>query len=158
MKRNVPIVATAAVAVMMACGVAHAQVQTNVRVPIAPFSVTIGCANGGRGEVADFSGTLHILISYTETSRTFSGKAHFQPQGATGIGEKTGNVYHATGVTQTTFQGSLVNGRGSFTYVNNFRIIGPGTASYLEFDHVHVTINANGTVTASIDSSRIVCR
>jgi hypothetical protein len=42
--------------------------------------------------------------------------------------------------------------------VNNFKIIGEGTAAnFLETDIIHVTVNAKGVVTASVEQSTIRC-
>jgi len=46
----------------------------------------------------------------------------------------------------------------TFTSVNNFRIIGqgPGNNSVVH-ENTHITINANGTITASVDNFKATC-
>ena len=88
--------------------------------------VFVPCANRGAGELVDLNGPLHVLITTTINGNKVSGKTHFQPQGLSGVGLDTGDTYRATGVTQDYFKGSFKNGQASFTFVNNFRIIGQG--------------------------------
>jgi hypothetical protein len=112
----------------------------------------------GCGEAIQLSGTLLTEFSFTETS---GGNVeigfHFSPQGITGVGLTSGATYHATGETlgTTTIRAS---GGISDTFVNNFKIIGEGSApNFLETDVIHLTVNANGVVTATVDQSMIRC-
>lgn len=109
--------------------------------------------------MVDLSGTLHTLVSATVNANSASGYFHFQPDGISGVGETTGTVYHATGVTLQSFKTALQNGQGSQTYVNNFRIIGDGPGNnYLVHETLHITFNAGGNVTVSFDDLRIDCK
>lgn len=137
---------------------ANAAVQENDTTEIN-LSVFIPCAAGGAGEVVDLSGPLHTLISFTINGNNVSGYFHFQPQGISGIGESTGAKYHATGVTSESFKNSLQNGQANSTFVNNFRIIGQGPGNnYLVHETMHVTINADGTVTVFHDNFSVDCK
>lgn len=104
-------------------------------------------------------GNLHILVTQTVNQNgSVHYKFHYQPQGVTGIGSVTGTVYHATGVTQghTNINSGLPY---VDTYVNNFRIIGQGPgANYLVHNVFHVTVNANGEVTAFVDITSVDCK
>jgi hypothetical protein len=146
---------------VLALGVAaaaRAEVTTNTQVPVV-LSVFVPCANGGAGEVVDFSGDLHAVVSLTINGNNVSGKVHFQPHGLKGIGQITGDQYNAVGVTQETFKGSLQNDQYTATFVNNFRLIGPGPGNNLQFhENAHVTINANGDVTATVDNVGTDCK
>ena len=136
-----------------------AEVTQNISVPLDGFSVFIPCANNGAGELVIFQGNLHILLSFTINNNRVSGKDHFQPQGLTGTGSVTGDKYQATGVTQSMFSGSLVNGQYQSTYVNNFRIIGQGPGNNLLVQEIaHFTINANGTLTVYVDNFSADCK
>ena len=136
-----------------------AEVTQNISVPLDGFSVFIPCANNGAGELVIFRGNLHILLSFTINNNRVSGKDHFQPQGLTGTGSVTGDKYQATGVTQSMFSGSLVNGQYQSTYVNNFRIIGQGPGNNLLVQEIaHFTINANGTLTVYFDNFSADCK
>jgi hypothetical protein len=112
----------------------------------------------GCGEAIHLTGTLLAEFSLTESS---SGNVevgfHFNPQGITGVGLTTGATYHATGETLGT---TTIRAEGgiSDTFVNNFKIIGEGRApNFLETDVIHLTVNANGEVTASVEQSMIRC-
>src|SRR5438034_8108649 len=124
------------------------------------LTVFVPCAAGGTGELVDLSGPLHTLITFTINGNNVSGTAHFQPQGLSGTGETTGDKYQATGVTKdTSFKGSFQTGQFTQTYVNNFRIIGKGSDNnFLVHDALHVTFNANGTVTVFHDNFSIDCK
>jgi hypothetical protein len=78
-----------------------------------------------------------------------------QPARVSGIGDVTGNKYQGTGVTQTDFN---LNVGQTFTFVNNFRFIGqgPGNDSTIH-QNVHVTVNANGVVTSTVDNLTVKC-
>jgi hypothetical protein len=110
------------------------------------------------GEAIHLSGTLLAEFSFTESS---GGNVeigfHFNPQGITGVGLTSGASYHATGVTLGT---TTIKAKGgiSDTFVNNFKIIGEGSAqNFLQTDVIHLTVNANGDVTATIEKSMIRC-
>jgi hypothetical protein len=149
-----------ALALIASLGVAQAQakattVTDNVRVETDIFAF-VPCAQGGAGEFVQLSGTLHILFVTTiDDKGGFHSKFHFQPQGISGTGLTTGDKFQATGVTQGSF-----NGKVGFeqTFVNNFRIIGEGPGNNFQIhENFHVTVLANGEVTASVDNFSIKC-
>jgi hypothetical protein len=121
------------------------------------FLVFVDCAAGGAGEIVDFSGTLHDLFHVTINGNKFILKFHDQPQGIFGVGETTGDKYKATGVTQETTTSGTVGFTDSF--VNNFKIIGQGPGNnFLIHENVHVTVNANNTLTAFHDHFTADCK
>ncbi len=135
-----------------------AEVQVNDRTDIV-IDVFIPCAAGGAGEFVQLQGPLHTLITATVNGNNVSGKLHFQPQGVSGVGQTTGLKYQATGETQQSFTQSLQNGKATFSYVNNFRIIGQGPGNnYLVHENLHVTVNADGTITATHDNFSAECK
>jgi hypothetical protein len=116
--------------------------------------IPIPCAE----DVVTLEGTLHLLMHITINGNNIIVKTHAQPQGVTGIGI-SGKKYQATGVTQDIFKGSLVNEQLTFTFINNFRIIGQGPGNnFLVHETFHITVNANGEVTAEVDNSSIECK
>jgi hypothetical protein len=132
-------------------------ITTHDFVPLAA-AVFVPCANGGAGEVVLITGTLHVQNHITINDNRASIKNHFQPQGASGVGLTTGDVYHATGVTQEHDSIPITNGAFEFTFVNNFKIIGPGPDNNLLIhENVHVTIDANGNVTTTVDNLSVEC-
>jgi hypothetical protein len=83
-------------------------------------------------------------------------KTHVNPANLTG--EIAGVTYRGTGVTQRVF-----NENGplpvTHTFINNVQIIAQGsTNNLLLHSTVHITINANGTVTSVVNNNRFVCR
>jgi len=108
-----------------AFGGASTQTQS-VTVPLV-LSVFIPCANQGSGEIVDFSGSLHVLISSTVNGNNIHLNELFNPQGAKGVGETTGDVWNATGETRLDLTASLSSFPFTNTFVNNFKLIdGPG--------------------------------
>jgi hypothetical protein len=110
------------------------------------------------GEAIHLSGTLLAQFTFTESS---GGNVeigfHFNPQGVRGVGQTSGAIYHATGETLGT---TTIKAKGgiSDTFVNNFKIIGEGSApNFLQTDVIHLTVNANGDVTATVEKSMIRC-
>jgi hypothetical protein len=130
---------------------------TNEIVPFSQF-VFVPCANGGAGEIVEISGNLHILTHTTINGNNASLKSHFQPQGAGGVGQTTGDVYNAVGVTQDQTKISLQNGQGETTFINNFRLIGQGQAvNFQVHQNLHTTVNANGDVTSTVTNTSTEC-
>jgi len=146
------------VSLLMLSTSANAAVVVNDTTDIN-LSNFVPCALGGVGEIIDISGPLHTLISITINGNNVSGYFHFQPQGISGTGETTGAKYDGTGVTEQSFKSSLQNGKANLTYVNNFRIIGQGAGNnYLVHETMHITINADGTLTVFHDNFSIDCK
>lgn len=134
--------------------------MTNVSIPI-DLVVFVPCADNGMGEFVDLSGDLHILIHVTiSNSGRVTVKQHTQPQGISGIGQSTGDRYRGTGVTQSTQTFDGIDGFPfQTTLVNNFRIIGQGPGNnFLVHENSHITINANGEVTAEVDNLSVDCK
>src|SRR6266851_7299059 len=155
MKNSAPILTMCLIALAVSIAPADAAVQVNDKTDVN-LTVFVPCAAGGAGEVVDLSGPLHVLISFTINGNNVSGYFHFQPQGISGTGETTGAKYDGTGVTEQSFKSSLQNGKANLTYVNNFRIIGQGAGNhYLVHETMHITINADGTLTVFHDNFSI---
>jgi hypothetical protein len=137
---------------------ARAEVEENVRIPVE-IAFEIPCANGGTGEIVVLTGDLHVVTSFVINGNVVRGRFHYQPQGISGYGTVTGDQYHATGVTQGQFKSSLKNGEAMVSLVNNFRIIGQGPGNnFLVHENMHLTINANGDITTSVDHLGADCK
>jgi hypothetical protein len=97
----------------------------------------------------DAQGKLHLRIKVLDVNTTFTGLT-------------SGTVWHLSGP----FENFHFNGEGStedeprtITFVHNFNLIGPGTATNLRGrGRFHLTINANGTVTVERETFEVVCR
>jgi hypothetical protein len=125
-----------------------------------PFEnvVSVACADGGSGEDVLLTGFLHVLLTQTvDADGSLHITVHFQPMGVAGTGLTTGDVYHATGITRDEANGLAVPFEE--TFVNNFRIIGPGKGNNLLVHGVfHVTVNARGEVAALVDWLSSECK
>lgn len=133
---------------------------TSIRIPLPqPFQRVVPCAAGGAGEIVDLSGMLHVLSHTTlDASGGFRASHQSNPEGVTGIGLTTGDIYRGTGVTrrQINDEGTVGEER---TVVNNFRLIGPGPDNnFLLHQTLNVTVNANGVVTAYVSNISVECR
>ncbi len=137
---------------------AAAPVVTSEKVPLELY-VNVSCASGGTGEDVYLTGELHIVSAVV-----FNGtggltlQSHYQPMGVSGVGS-TGTQYRATGITRDTLTVAAASLPFTATYVNNFRIIGAGPDNnYLVHETFHATVNANGTVTTSVDNFSMECK
>lgn len=133
----------------------RAAVVTNTSVPIE-ITLFVPCANGGAGENIDVSGPLHVLASVTlDRHGGFHAHVLFNPQDVTGVGLSTGNKYQGTGETEEDFNGTVGL---TDTFVNNFNMIGQGPGNNFKVhENAHITINANGTITAFVDNFSFTC-
>jgi len=101
-----------------------------------PFDVVLA-PEEACGEAIHLSGTLLAQFRSTESSGgNVTIGFHFNPQGITGVGLTSGATYHATGETQGTTTIKATGGI-SDTFVNNFKIIGEGSAQKLPSDGRH---------------------
>lgn len=119
-----------------------------------PFNVTVNAC----GEIVVLAGMLRIFTHITQNGNRFQVKEQFKPVRVTGVGLTNGVVYHAVGLTEDIITSSVTDFPAEETFINNFRIIGQGPAdNYQVHQTIHVTINANGEVTASVDNTSIKC-
>ena len=133
---------------------------TNSRFPITLVTF-VPCVGSGGPQLVELSGELHDLFHVTiSSSGRLSLKVHDQPQGVSGVGLTTGVKYQATGVTQEmTHQNQVTGFPFNETFVNNFRLIGQGPGNnFLIHDNLHVTVNADGTLTSYHDNFSVECR
>jgi len=149
--RNISLVL--AILFVLTAGTATAEVITNEKIPYNGW-VWVACANGGRGETVRLTGDLHALFQVTfDEGGGRHVASHFQPMGITGRGELTGDKYQAAGVTRDERNFQPAAYPVEYTYVNHFWIIGPGPGNnFLVHETYHITVNANGEVTAQIDN------
>jgi hypothetical protein len=126
---------------------------TSTSVPIV-IVVAIPCA----GDLVQLRGNLHLVSTVVMDG---SGGFHFSdlvnPQDVSGVGTPSGAMYRGTGETRSDTQSSgppPIN----FTFVNNFKIIGQGPDNNLLIhENTHLTVNADGTVTATVDNFSSSC-
>lgn len=134
-------------------------VTNNYEVPYEMYP-WIPCALDGNGEYIHLTGRLHILecIIFDNVGGNHV-KIHYQPKDLKGTGLESGDKYQGTGVTQETQNLNGIEFPYSYTYVNNFRMIGQGKGNnYLVHETWHITINANGDLTAFVDNWSVECK
>jgi len=119
--------------------------------------IFVPCANNGAGENVELTGNVHILIHTTLNGNNFNTKYHVQLQGISGVGLTTGIRYHGSGVTQQQIKGSLKNETYTETDINNFKIVGHGV-NYRIHVNTHITVNANGETTATVNNFTSDCK
>jgi len=137
---------------------ANAAVTANDKTAVVGTAF-VPCAAGGAGETVDFKGILHTVVSATMNGNELSGYFHENFESASGTGETTGDKYQFTGSLGSSFHGSFQNSQFTSIFVQNFGAIGqgPGNNVYLT-ETLHITINANGTITVFHDNFSMVCK
>jgi hypothetical protein len=108
-------------------------------------------ANPCTGEFVDLNVKLHIVITSTVNRNNVSGTFHLNLS-AQGVGQTTGTHYAGTEVDHDSFKGSLQNGQYTATSGVTFHLNAPkGRNNWVIIGMTHITVNANGDVTASFD-------
>jgi hypothetical protein len=149
MKRILLLFAIGAVAIAAAATSAKAEVVTNTTVSYA-YSGWVSCANGGSGELMTGTIDAHILETSTSNASQFSFDAH-----GTLVGRVTGDVYRLAALTRGTSVTSFDH--GTLTYVNRYRLIGPGPGNNLIVrETAHITRDGDMEV-VDHDSFDIEC-
>ena len=126
---------------------------TNVVIPFG-FEAT-ECGN----ETVVVSGRVHLVMHGTiSSSGNVHAVVHVNPQNIRGFGVTTGTQYLAPGMLQTV---TNMNGPAPVTetFVNNFELIGQGAApDFMLHQNLHLTVNANGEITAAFDHFTSECK
>jgi hypothetical protein len=155
MRKLIALLALTSLATLGTPGTALAAVEENFSFPVEGIVFEDVCGQ----DLTHTSGQLHVLITHTENKNRVSGMMHFQPQGAK-IVDEDGRTYSGTGVEVFRFnEPREENGAVNFTHVSSFKLIGHGDApNLLEQIVTHVTINANGEVTAEVEFESVQCK
>jgi hypothetical protein len=135
------------------------------------MTVPVPCALNGLGENVFLSGQIRSVIQVTEDAR---GVVHYThhlfPDQVRGLGQTSGVAYKGVGMHY--HSGEWLHGDPNdrvnnplpsppyhLHYIQNFWIIGQGPGNnFLLHINWHVTVNANGVVTAFVDGYREQCR
>ena len=105
------------------------------------------------------TGEAHIVYAVTEDGAGgYHVKMHENVK-ATGVGDVTGDKYQLNEVFNEEFNAAADSIPYEATYVVNYGLIGQGKDNNLK-GHIlmHVTVNANGEVTAEIENYEMDCR
>lgn len=132
--------------------------RVNLTIP-TQFHAQNPCAGGRFGEIVVFTGDQHLVFDQVVTSNGhLSMVLHWNPENVIGIGQYTGFEYRATGVTQD----KVVSGAPlpyTETMTNDYNIIGQGQATNMNLhETVHVTVDANGYVSAWVTDYTLSCK
>jgi hypothetical protein len=136
---------------------AYGAVETNT---VIPFNFTFdisGCHEADQH--IDVTGELHLLTATTINKNSFHLLVMNNPQGLTGTGRETGDLYHFTGITRFNLnENGVLEFPVTFTFENDANIVGPRGVGVTEHDITHTTVNADGTTTSTFERVRIRCR
>ena len=125
---------------------------TNEEVPVATTQI-----NSCNGDVVLLTGMMHVQNHYfTDNDGSSHLESHVNYQDVKGVGAPSGSTYTATNTVDTTVNSNQA--QTEQTFVQEFNLISQGPEPNLKM-HVtyHVTINANGQTTTTVNNTRTVC-
>jgi len=155
-RRVLALLALATVGLVVGASVAQAEVTTNDRQSLA-FAGFVPCANGGEGEILAGTVEVHNLGVSTANGNNDRSQLQFQAHGSM-VGAITGDAYRVAGMTKSTSHENAESGQYNLTYVNNFRLVGPGPDNNLLVHEIaHVTAIGDDVVVQH-DNLSIDCR
>jgi hypothetical protein len=155
MRRVLLLLALAAVG-LAAVSAAQAKVTTNDKASLA-YAGFVPCANGGTGELLTGTIDVRTLSASTVNANDESWHFDFEAHGAL-TGATTGDTYRVAAVEHGTYTQSLGDDHSTLTYVNRYRLVGPGQGNNLVVrETAHVTIDADENVTVQHDDFGVVC-
>jgi hypothetical protein len=138
---------------------AYAAAQTVTTVEKIPVegTVFVPCAADGSGEDVHLAGKVNSVFHVTlDNAGGAHVKVHQNDQGISGTGLTTGDKYQRTGATNFEFNSKVGEEQ---TLVFTFNFIGQGNGNnFLLHGTLHVTVNANGIVTADVDNISAECK
>jgi hypothetical protein len=129
-----------------------ASIQNDVRIPVSGQVI-----NACNGELVDFTGYFHLSATATsDGAGGFHLDFHDNAQGIKAVGETTGVKY--VGSQADHFTLNLTNGAMNATQNGQFQAIAQGTVPNFTVTYLlHITVNANGTITATVDNFNSTC-
>jgi hypothetical protein len=129
-------------------------VTTNETVPF-----TSGLFNPCNGDQVTFSGTLHVTNTMTtDTNGGTHLKTHINYQNVTGTGTPSGITYNVRTVSNEV-SNDADGPQSNATVISTVKLTaqGPALDFYLR-TVIHVTVNANGETTSTVQETFIECR
>ena len=136
------------------CLTARADVTDNV-----VFPINVPIPNDCSGEVVDFTGSFRVVFAATPDGKgCFHIVSHANASQVKGVGRLSGAQY--VGAEADAFNLNF-NASGSTTVdaPSSFAMIGKGRVPDFRIKTIlHITVDANGRVTATTDRYEIVCR
>jgi hypothetical protein len=155
MKRILMLLALTATAVLATATAAQAQNVTNTTASFG-YAGWVPCANGGAGELVTGTIEMHDLVTSTVNETVDASQFMSAPRGSL-VGQTTGDTYRLSGVTRGTYVELVQSDRDVATYINRYRLIGPGAGNDLTVrETTHIT-RAGDDVVARHDDFAIEC-
>jgi hypothetical protein len=137
-------------------GKADPAYSTTVRQDL-PYSTLV--YNPCAGEAVGIAGTLRKVMSSTTNQVWNRTRVFTSYQDLQGVAMTSGTLYRAIGVSHESK--SIYSGffPRTFTTVDNFKLVPEGAGETLLLHQTtHVTINADGTATATVDNPKLECK
>ena len=154
-KRIAALVALAAASLAIAVA-AQAAVTTNEHLSIT-YAGYVPCANGGAGELLTGTIDVHNLASETVNGNVDAWQFTFERHGEL-VGRITGDTYRFTAVEHGAYTQSLDSDHSTLTYVNGYRLVGPGPGNDLIVrETAHVTLDADENAVVQRDGFTVDC-
>lgn len=134
-------------ALCLSSGAASALGATSTDMPVH-FLRSADCT----GEEVEISGTIHMMNQIQADGSVIG---HFNYQNVSGIGLTSGNAYRVSAVDHVRLSAPFPS---SISSVQSFRLISQGSESNLLVSVLyHITVNASGEMTASLDNLNMQC-
>jgi hypothetical protein len=135
-----------------------AQAETTTQISVVPLDGTI-IQNPCNGEAVTLAGTFLLLVH--ETLDAQSGD-HFHylisGQGVSGVGEQTELTYRLTSPSPNLHLNSTSADGLSYTLTNAFHLVSATSAlNFTEKSVFHVTVNSEGSATATVSNISTEC-
>jgi hypothetical protein len=148
-------------AVLLLAGSGGTAVRAAAESTTTPFETVI--PDPCTGEDVLVSGSLHTVGQAVQDAHGgFHINGHITLQGISGVGLSTGTTYHWTGGARINVHyGCGVDCSPPYeqTSGSNFQLIGQGSAPDEQVHALtHITVNANGELTANVQEFRMTCR
>jgi hypothetical protein len=129
MKRVLILASLAVIALLVGSTASRAEVLTKTTASYA-YSGWVPCANGGAGELVNGTINARMLDASTSNDHVDASRFAVALHGSL-VGAITGDVYRLSAITRGTYVTSLESDKYTATYVNRYRLVGPGTGNNL---------------------------
>ena len=130
--------------------------EANSQVSRDDFDIDAVLYNDCTAEWVHYTGSYQTVTEYTINGKRVSGVFHGNTKNVVGIGLTSGNRYVGLENFIMQFSGSFVNESYTTTFLKRDIAVGGGVRFAIN-QTFRLTINANGTTTASIDNISTSC-
>ena len=156
MKKRIAALLALVAACLTVAVAAQAAVTSNEQTSVA-YAGYVPCANGGAGELLTGTIDVHDLASETVNDQQEAWQFTFELHGEL-VGRVTGDTYRLAAVEHGSYTQSLDSEQSTLTYVNRYRLVGPGSGNNLIVrETAHVTIGADENAVVQRDDFSIDC-